>query len=507
MIYSQNNSRKMGIILSYLLIIVQAVVSLIYVPMLLNIIGKNEYGLYQLMGSLISYFSIMDFGLSGAIIRYYSIYQSNNEKNNMANVLGTSKIIYRVLTIILCILALILYFNLDSIFSQSLSAHELTESKNIFILLTVNICLTLLTNIHTAVITSHERFVFLKGISIIQVILQPIIVYLLILNHPFAFVVAATQTGLNLILAFFKVGYCKFNLKMKSKFLFFDKKLILGMLKLSTSIFIVSIVDQIFWKTNQFILGIISGTSAVAIYSIASQIYLNYMPLSSAIQNVFLPYISKNISLLVKKENITNLFIRIGRIQYLILSLVLFGFLTFGKEFIILWAGKEYTMSYYIAIVILFPFTIDLIENIGLTILQSLNKYNVRAKVYSFTAILNMLLVLVLGSRYGAIGCGIGTGISMFIGSGIMMNIYYCIKLNINILLFFKNIISLSIVPFLLSIFFLVIKLYFPINNFISLFLFIIFFSILYIFLNYIFFMNEYEKEIIHKFKNKVCKN
>lgn len=507
MSYSQNNSRKMGIILSYLLIMVQAFVSLIYVPMLLNIIGKNEYGLYQLMGSLISYFSIMDFGLSGAIIRYYSIYQSNNEREKMENVLGTSKIIYIVLTIILCILALILYFNLDSIFSQSLSAHELVESKNIFILLIVNICVTLLTNIHTAVITSHERFIFLKGISLMQVILQPIIVYLLIINHPSAFVVAAAQTGLNFILAFFKVGYCKFNLKMKSKFLFFDKKLILGMSKLSTSIFIVSIVDQIFWKTNQFILGIISGTSAVAIYSIASQIYLNYMPLSGAIQNVFLPYVSKNISTLIKEENLTSLFIRIGRIQYLILSLVLFGFLTFGKDFIILWAGQEYVTAYYIALVILFPFTIDLIENIGLTVLQSLNKYNIRAKVYSFTAIVNILLVLVLGSRYGAIGCGIGTGISMFIGNGILMNIYYYKKLNVNIFLFFKNIISLSIVPFLLSIIFLGIKFYFSINNFISLFIYIIFFSILYLFLNFIFFMNVYEREIIHRFKNRICKN
>ena len=231
------------------------------------------------------------------------------------------------------------------------------------------------------------------------------------------------------------------------------------------------------------------------------------MPLSGAIQNVFLPYVSKNISTLIKEENLTSLFIRIGRIQYLILSLVLFGFLTFGKDFIILWAGQEYVTAYYIALVILFPFTIDLIENIGLTVLQSLNKYNIRAKVYSFTAIVNILLVLVLGSRYGAIGCGIGTGISMFIGNGILMNIYYYKKLNVNIFLFFKNIISLSIVPFLLSIIFLGIKFYFSINNFISLFIYIIFFSILYLFLNFIFFMNVYEREIIHRFKNRICKN
>lgn len=55
------NERKIGILLSYANILLHAVLGFIYVPILLHYIGKSEYGLYQLMGSLIAYFSVMDF--------------------------------------------------------------------------------------------------------------------------------------------------------------------------------------------------------------------------------------------------------------------------------------------------------------------------------------------------------------------------------------------------------------------------------------------------------------
>ena len=69
--------RKTGIFISYLNIALHAVVGFVYVPLLLNYIGKSEYGLYQLIGSFIAYFSVMDFGLGSTIVRFYTKYKTN----------------------------------------------------------------------------------------------------------------------------------------------------------------------------------------------------------------------------------------------------------------------------------------------------------------------------------------------------------------------------------------------------------------------------------------------
>jgi uncharacterized membrane protein len=67
---------------------------------------------------------------------------------------------------------------------------------------------------------------------------------------------------------------------------------------------------------------------------------------------------------------------------------------------------------------IILPFTIDLIQNIGLTIMQAKHLYGYRAKVYLLIAVINVALAIPLGLKYGGIGCAIATGLSMIIGNG-----------------------------------------------------------------------------------------
>ena len=82
------DEKKIGICLSYLSIILNAVIGFMYVPLLLFYIGISEYGLYQLIGSFIAYFSIMDFGLTSAVVRFYSKYKAVGDKISMENVLA-----------------------------------------------------------------------------------------------------------------------------------------------------------------------------------------------------------------------------------------------------------------------------------------------------------------------------------------------------------------------------------------------------------------------------------
>ena len=55
----------------------------------------------------------------------------------------------------------------------------------------------------------------------------------------------------------------------------------------------------------------------------------------------------------VSDVEISNLFIKTGRIQFMILFLILSGFLLFGNEFIRIWAGDGYRTSYYISLILM----------------------------------------------------------------------------------------------------------------------------------------------------------
>lgn len=440
------NQRKLGIFLSYLNIALQAVIGFLYVPILLHYIGKSEYGLYQLMGSLIAYFSIMDFGLSAAVIRFYAKYKALKDSIGMENILAISVRGYGAVTVLALAIGFVCYGFLDVIFVGSMTVSEVNEAKQIFLLLLLNIVITLSTMVFRSVINAHERFFFLKGMETIQLVMQPILVVLVLQHHPSAFSVAAVQTVLNLMLSGARVYYCFHDLHVKIHFHYWNPELFSEFKKLALSVFVVTLIDQVFWKTNQIILGIISGTAAVAVYSIASLIYMNYMALSTAISGVYLPHVTGMVARKEPIRNLSELFIQIGRWQYYLLALVATGFIIFGKQFIALWAGPEFEDSYIITLLIILPFTVDLIQNIGLAIMQAMNRYDFRARIYFLTGVMNLILAIPLGIKYGGIGCAVATGISMIVGNGFIMNWYYAKEIHLAISSFWRQIGKISIV-------------------------------------------------------------
>jgi len=169
-----------------------------------------------------------------------------------------------------------------------------------------------------------------------------------------------------------------------------------------------------------------------------------YMNLSLAVSGVLFPRINKMV-VEKKYKELSDMFINIGRIQYILLGLISSGFIIFGNEFIYLWLGKGYVEVYKIALWIMIPLTIPLIQNTGMAIVQARNQHQFRSIVYFFIAILNIGVSILLVKSYGIIGCAVATGFSFILGHIIIMNIYYWKRVNINIPLFWNNILRMSI--------------------------------------------------------------
>lgn len=271
-----------------------------------------------------------------------------------------------------------------------------------------------------------------------------------------------------------------------------------GLFQLSSAILFALIADQIFWKADQLVIGKMLNTSAVAVYSVGSQIYMNYTPLGTAISSVFMSKLSKLYDVEKDIQSISELFIKVGRIAFLFLGLVLCGFILFGQEFILLWAGEGYKEAYYVAVIIMIPLTVDAMQNLGLTILQVMNKYGFRGKVYFIIAIINIITTVFLVKTVGIVGAAISTAISMAIGNGVIMNLYYN-KLGLNIRKFWKEIIKLlpAVVIALICGVFLQ-KICFT-NAAASLLFHIVFFVIIYVFSIFVFALTRKEKSLVIK--------
>lgn len=211
------------------------------------------------------------------------------------------------------------------------------------------------------------------------------------------------------------------------------------------------VMDKVYWSTGQFVLGAYVGTMAVAVFAVAIQLQRMYMSFSLAISNLFLPKVTAMVVKDANEKVVSDLFIKTGRIQYCVIVLILSGFFLFGRSFIVLWAGSGYEDAYVISMIFFVPFTVDLIQNIGLVILQARNQVKFRS-ILSFLAALGSFGIQIpLAKRYGGIGCAIGIAVGLVVAQVIVMNVYYKLRQKIDIFMFWLNIFRMSIIPALIT--------------------------------------------------------
>lgn len=243
--------------------------------------------------------------------------------------------------------------------------------------------------------------------------------------------------------------FAKKRLGMKVSFKNFELGFLKELFMFSFWVFLNQIIEQVNNQVDKFILGVYSGTIAVAVYGVANQISSMYLSFAVSISSVFTPRINRMVAGKNDNKEITELFTKVGRIQFILLFLISSGFVVFGRYFISFWAGEGYEDSYIITMLLIIPMTVPLIQQMGIDIQYAKNKHQTRTIIYLVMAIINVALSIPLAKLYGGIGAALGTCISYVLGNGIAMNIVYQKVIGINIVSFWRSI--LSFVPGLIA--------------------------------------------------------
>lgn len=74
------NQIKAGALLSYITLILNSVIALLYTPFMTFKLGQAEYGLYSLVASIISTLTVLDLGFGNAVIRYTAKFKAENKE-------------------------------------------------------------------------------------------------------------------------------------------------------------------------------------------------------------------------------------------------------------------------------------------------------------------------------------------------------------------------------------------------------------------------------------------
>ena len=494
------SQRKVGVILSYGSEAVQILSGLIYTPIMLRILGQSEYGLYQLVHSIVAYMSLFSLGFGSSYIRFYSRYKAKDDYEEIARLNGMFMTIFSAIAIICLVCGIGLVTNIESVLGGGLTESELATARILMIFMVVNMAVSFPASVFNCYVTSQEKFIFQKGLIFLQRILNPFLALPLLLVGFGSVGMVLVTTVLTFAAFLSSVWYCVKKLKIRFLFNGFRFSSLKEMWAFTFFIFLNQIIDQINWNLDKYLLGRMVGTTGVAIYSLGAQINTMYMQFSTSISNVFAPKVNRIVAETNDNKALSELFSRIGRVQFIILSLALSGFIVFGKPFMTFWGGEGYEKSYGIALLLIGPATVPLIQNIGLEIQRAKNMHKARSVVYLAVVLANIGLSVYLIRTLGVSGAAIGTAVSVTAGTIVFMNWYYHFRIGLDIVMFWKNIAKL-IPAVMLSLAFGVIMCRFvSIHNVLILGICIGAYTVVFCFAMWFLGMNQYEKQLFGSF-------
>ncbi len=396
-----------GVVLSYMVIIAQFVSGLVYTPIVLNTLGKSQYGIYSLCTSFMGYLTIMNGGANAAYIRFY-VQTKEINPDKISDLNGIFLKIFSVLALIALIGGWFLGVCSPIIFGDKISSVEYETVRICFSYLAINAAVQIMNCIFSSLVIANERFIFSKTLNLVIAILNPILtIPFLFAGYNCAIIIIIhliTMVFTLLINIFYSIHVLKARFSLESS----DSVLLRDIAQFAGFIVLQSIMDQINWQIDKFILARTNGTDEISVYSVGSTFNKYYITFSAALSNVFIAQVNK-LQANGDEQKLNNLFIRSSRIFAFFIWLFMSAYIIFGKQFVLCWAGKEYGTSYLVGLLLMLPVTASLTMGLAQDIARAMNKHQLQIIINFAICIVNGIVSIPLAIWWGAIGSAAGT--------------------------------------------------------------------------------------------------
>lgn len=443
------NQKKWGVLLSYITTAITAIMNIVFVPFFISKLGKAEYGVYKIMNSFAGYLIVMDMGIGTIVTRYISLYKYKKDEIGIKKCTSTSAVVCIILSSIVFLIGLLLQTRIQFFYGKTFSSDQITLARELFLLMVINIVVTLITHLFAGYINAYEQFIVTNGFSVIRLIVRIIAIYFIISITKSSLTIIVVDLAVNCVILIIYMMYCIIKLKMHISINMFDRGLLKQYTIFSGAILFQSIVNQVNNSVDNTILGAMVSPEVVTMYSSGLTIYGLYVTLPDAVSNVFLPQATRLFGEKMPNDNgtsLTSFVSRIGRYEAIICLGILGAFFAFGRDFVCLWIGNENIGAWTVAMLLIVPVTIPMCENLMVTVLNACNKRMFRSIVLACVAVFNIITTVILIPRFGYIGAAIGTFLSIVIGHGVVLNIYYSKVFNLRVFHMFRTV-YLKLIP------------------------------------------------------------
>ena len=459
--HKSKKNMAIGTIIGYLAILVSVAHGLILTPMIITSVGVNDYGLYGIATTLAALF-LMDFGLNTTAETYLAKLRASGNKDKVQRFLATIFRIYLLLSLLFIAAITALYFLAPIIYRSSYTPEEIDILKILIIIVGGYSLVSFPTNTFSSVITTYEKFGWNKFADLVQKLIYMGLTIACIKLNWGIIGITAVNAGSGVVAIIMRFFYMRFYLGIKLDVrlkMDADKKEIKSILLFSAWGLIIAVLTRLVFNITPSILGAVSSSDQVSMFMLVNTIE-GYVYMFGAMTGTF--FMAKVARLEStgtpeeRRNKLQALAGKIGKLQFFVIALIIFGFATVGHEFITFWLKDtlvDYPEFINISWCILAICAYELVRIPELPIYNAmLTEGHIKPLAINtiIKATVNIGLSFVLSSYYGAVGACAAIAAARIIDVT-LNNFMYKKYLGISIVKFFKDVYARGSITIIIS--------------------------------------------------------
>lgn len=439
--------------------VLKIIIGFVMLPFLVHRLGDNVYGLWVLVMSFISYYTLLRMGLSGAVSRYLTQAVGKEDEHEMSVIASTSFFVYLSISVLMVLFTFAIIFGASSF--ASVKQHNTILFRNLILILGLNTALAPPFSVFGAILVSHLQYGVGEKIQIVYLLLLNATIILFVSLGKGVIFMALSYFIWNIVRSLFIYFYIKIHHReVTINFSLFDKKKFLTLFSFSFYTFISHLANRLRYKLDTVIITIFIGLSAITHYTVAASIITYFTLFIKRTIGVFSGYVSQEEGR-GDYGSIREKFYFITKLNTYICVFVGGSVLIYGKAFIHKWMGIDYISSYNLLLVLTLPSIIYLSQYTSAAIMFGLSKIRFLAITNFIEGIFNVLLSIILVKKYGLVGVALGTAIPMFFMKMFIQPIYISKILKLNVRKYYFSFFKFLVFPaFILGLYFILIRTY-----------------------------------------------
>lgn len=381
-----------GSVLRSINFVLAALIGFFMLPFLVHALGDEHYGLWILVGSIMGFYGMVDFGLSTAISRYVASSFGKRDYEQITKIVNTSIVLYG------CLGLAIILFTFVGVSVYSLNKTETPLIVVLLIILAINLGIQFPLRSFSGILTAQMRFELPVYVDLFKLISRTILIVLFISQGfgviSLAMITLIVETIGGILLFMLIRRNAKF---ITFGFNKFDKTIIKPLFMYSWAVFATNISETGRLKVIPIFVSSTLGLTYTTLYGIAIQLinyYENFMKLA----------ILGLMSAISRFEGEGNNDLIWKTFHYAtvlnVLTAIFIGstLLMYGKTFIILWIGEKYTHSFTILVILTIPFMLSLMQGATKETLLALSKQTIYAIISACSLVGIVIACLIIGS-------------------------------------------------------------------------------------------------------------